>query len=151
MPAHRLVRREQVHLTVQFIGDTPSRDMDAVVESVRRSASGLGAFELTPRSIVALPEQGPSRLIAAATDAPPALLELHRRLAHRLARNARERPGDRFMPHLTLARFDSPVNQPLGPRELEMKPFRVSEVALMRSVLRSEGAEHVVVERVRLE
>ena len=85
LPAHRLTPEAQVHMTVQFIGDTPARELDATVESVMRAASGLTAFDLTPMELIALPERGPARLIAAQTDSPPQLMELQRRLASRLA------------------------------------------------------------------
>src|SRR5688572_27304408 len=105
LPAHRPTLCEQVHLTLQFIGDTPARELDATIESVERGAAGLSAFELSAERLIQLPERGPARLVAAQTDAPPTLVELHRRLAMRLARNVRDRNEERFRPHLTLCRF----------------------------------------------
>jgi RNA 2',3'-cyclic 3'-phosphodiesterase len=107
-PETRLTPAEQVHMTLQFIGDTPASEMEATMESVRRAAAVLPAFTLNLRRLMRLPERGPARLIAAETDAPPALLELQRRLASRLARNVRARAGDRFTPHMTLCRFAAP-------------------------------------------
>ena len=150
MPVHAPTRAEQVHLTLQFIGDTPSRDMPEVEESVRRSASGIGALTLRPTRLIVLPERGPARLIAAATDSPPAMLELQRRLAHRLAKNARERPGERFTPHLTLARFTTPVAW-RAEADLPGPSFVAREIVLVRSTLRAGGAEHREVMRVALE
>lgn len=146
--AGRMTPIEQVHMTVQFIGDTPAREMESVIESVARSAAGLERFVLTPRRLMSLPERGAARLIAAEMDAPAALLEMHRRLAHRLARNVRERAGDRFLAHMTLlrykaggARVDAALNAP---------GFEVREVSLMRSVLGPAGARHEVVREVLL-
>lgn len=151
----RFVPPEQVHLTLQFIGDTPERDLPHTLESVERSCGGIDAFALTPLRLVTFPlvegdrrTREPPRLIAAITDAPPGLLELQRRLAHRLARNARERAGDRFTPHLTLARFaqgsrSERIDAPLsGPAALA---FPVRRIRLMRSALHPTGATHVEV------
>lgn len=150
LPAHRPAPPEQVHLTLQFIGDTPGRDVERVVESVGRAVSGLPGFSLGPRRLISLPERGRPRLIAAETDAPGTLLELRHRLATRLARNARERAGDRFRPHLTLCRFstgDAPrIDQPVS-----VGVFEVGAVLLMRSVLLPGGAVHREVVRVPLE
>ncbi len=140
----------QVHLTLQFIGTARERNLTEITESIERSASGIGCFDLTPTAIATFPPQAKTashvRLVAVVCDSPPPLLELHRRLAKRLARNARERPGDRFTPHLTLARCKppSPTHPPLKPFSipLEPHPFRVSEVRLMNSILRPTGAEH---------
>lgn len=146
----------QVHLTLQFIGPASERELPDIQESIERSASGIGAFDLTPTAIATFPPQARNasqvRLIAVICNAPPPLLELHRRLAKRLARNTRERPGDRFTPHLTLARCKPPhPPQPQRPPHpqpepfsvpLELRPIHVSELRLMNSILRPEGAEH---------
>ena len=142
LPPHRLTPREQVHLTLQFIGDTPTSELDATIESVRRAAAGLPSFELAPAQLITLPQRGPARLIAVETDAPAGIMELHRRLATRLAGNVRERDRERFRPHLTICRFRSPVRGVSVDRTLSAAPFRVERITLMRSTLSAEGATH---------
>lgn len=141
LPPHRPTNPDQLHLTAQFIGDTNERDLEEVRESVARSCSGLPAFNLTPRRIISLPERGPTRLLAAETDSPAPLLELHRRLAKRLAKSAQARDDGRFRPHLTLARFGAVPHLGVD-HPLEMGAFPVIRVALVRSVLHTSGAEH---------
>lgn len=152
-PKFRLTPDRQVHLTLQFIGDRSSHELDEVTESVERSAAGLEAFELEPLKLITLPERGHARLVACETTAPGVLMEIHRRLAHRLARNPRERCGDRFYPHLTLARFGTPAklrfDEPIGDGA-GIGSFRVDAVSLMRSILKPSGAEHVEVSRFSL-
>lgn len=145
LPIHRRTPALQLHMTAHFIGDVPASAIDGVIESAERSASGLAPFDLTPLRLVTLPERGPARLVALVTDAPPALLELHRRLVHRLAAKPRQQPHDGFLPHVTLCRFGSPaaglrVNEPVT-----AAPWRIDRVRLMRSILRAEGAEHLMV------
>jgi len=142
LPAHRRVPAAQVHLTLQFIGDTPADHVDDVVETVTRAARGLGDFELTPQRLITLPPRGTARLVAAETDSPPGLLELHRRLVTRLARAPRGRPGDRFRPHLTLCRFATPSRVTALDAPLAGLGFPVDHVALMRSALLPQGARH---------
>lgn len=146
LPEHRETPAGQVHLTLQFIGETPSRDLGRVSESVARSVSGLGAFELRPSRVVTLPERGAARVVALELEASAGVYELHRRLSHRLARKPRKNASDRFVPHLTLCRFRRPV---AGMRVEDVVGFgalEIGEVRLMRSVLHPEGAEHRVVE-----
>jgi RNA 2',3'-cyclic 3'-phosphodiesterase len=151
LPAHRLTPPEQAHITLQFIGDTPAKEIDATIESMERAASGLGAFSLTPRGLIALPERGPARLIALEADAPPALLELKRRLVQRLA--AKVKPEKRaYRPHLTLCRFRSPARFDLpAEASVEPVPFAVSRILLMRSTLSPNGAQHHEVAACALE
>lgn len=139
---HRPTPPEQVHMTLQFIGDTPEAELDRTVESIERSASGIGRFDLKPLRFMTLPPRGRPRLVALETDAPAPLLELHRRLVHRFARSPRARPADRFVPHLTLCRFTHDAR----PRDVDVAVddplFRVDRILLVRSVLRPQGAEH---------
>lgn len=150
LPRNRVTPADQVHLTLQFVGDVPAKELDEIRESVTRAAAGLHSFMLMPRRFVSLPEHAHPRLIAAETDSPSTLLELQHRLAHRLARNVRDRAGDRFRPHLTLCRFapgprPEPVDHPIT-----LPPFEVEHLRLMRSVLRPDGADHREVERIVL-
>lgn len=146
----RFTPAEQVHLTLAFIGDTRVRDLERVRESVARSASGVGALTLRPSRLLTLPEGGRGRLIAAETDAPAGLMEVQRRLAHRLARRPRKEAGDRFRPHMTLFRAARGVECPRVDEPLDVAPFEVGSVVLMRSVLRAGGAAHAEVARFPL-
>jgi len=150
LPPHRLVPPEQVHLTLQFIGDAPPSSLAAIIETVRRAAGGVGGFLMTPQRLITLPQRRPPRLVAVETDRHAALLELQRRLAARLSRSARRRPGDRFRPHLTLCRFDAPTVTPALDAPLDVAPFAVEAIALVQSTLRSDGAQHKTVEVVAL-
>jgi len=166
LPDHRLTPEDQVHVTLQFIGDVPAREMEWVCESVRRAAAGIGAITLRPGGLIALPERGPARLMALETDGPPALIELHQRLVVRLAREPRgkDEKGRAYRPHMTLARFRSPVDRRRlrpsvahamergGPAERikGAEAFDVKRIALMRSTLSPAGTAHHVVEWVGL-
>ncbi len=144
LPPHRLVPIEQVHLTLQFIGDVDARDLRSVEESVERSMAGLEAFDVQAVRLISLPRGGRSRLVAAEMTAPAPLMEMQRRLAMRLARSPRAKSGDRFLPHITLLRFKSEaecgVDQPV-----DGEAFAVASVQLMRSNLKATGAVHELV------
>jgi 2'-5' RNA ligase len=143
---HRVTPVEQVHLTVQFVGPTPVRDLDEVKESVARSVSGIATFELRVVRLMSVPPRGRVRLVAAELDQPWGLMEIQRRLATRLARHVRERAGDRFLPHMTLCRFDREgASRDVDVAVEEELPFGVREVRLMKSVLKPQGAEHGLV------
>ena len=149
LPKHRVPPLEQVHMTLQFIGDRHERELDDVIESVERSAAGLGAFELTPRMLVSLPERGAGRLVAVQTDEPAALMEIQRRLAHRLA-DPKRRGRERFLPHMTVCRFAAETRMERINQPVNMEAFAVGEIKLMKSVLRPSGAAHALVHTVRV-
>lgn len=151
LPPLRVTPAEQVHLTLQFIGEREPGEVPDVLESVRRSAAGLAGFTLETIRLMTLPHRGAARLVAAEFSSPPALLEIQRRLAHRLARNPRERGGERFTPHMTLLRFGSAAPGVGVDTPLALAPFEVREVLLMKSWLRPDRAVHGEVARVALD
>lgn len=144
LPQHRATPANQIHLTLQFIGETRRDRIDHTIASVERACKGLHAFNLTPRSLVTLPNRPnePARLLAVETDKPPTLLELKQRLALRLARKVRDEPARRFRPHLTLCRFTPPAE--VDPPEVTTLggTFAVNCIAVMRSRLLPTGAVH---------
>ena len=149
LPEHRASPPDQVHLTIHFVGPTPVRDLDRVCKSVERAAAGIASFDLCAERLITLPRRGRVRLLAANLDQPPGLMEIQRRLATRLARHARARPGDRYLPHMTLCRFTARARDIDLP--IENQPaFHVSDIRLMKSVLNPQGAEHSLVKSVAL-
>jgi len=152
LPRHKPVAPSQVHMTLLFLGDVARSRIAEVTESVDRSAAGIGPIELGAVRLASLPERGHARLVALETDAPSGLLELQRRLAHRLARNPRQRGAERFLPHLTLARFGGAGLRDLRISEpARLEPFRIDSVRVMSSVLGSSGAVHSEIHRVALQ
>lgn len=153
LPPHRPTPPEQVHLTLHFIGETPDRDVRTVTESVNRAAAGLGCITLTPLRLVTLPAppaRAEPRLVAAVTDAPGTIVELHRRLVSRLSRRPRGSGGERFVPHLTLCRFVPGGRPPRIDEPLKVSAFEIAEIRLLNSILRPTGAEHTVLARFAL-
>ena len=131
-----------MHLTLFFLGDRGSSELPEVEASVRAATGGIGAFALRPLRLGVLPERGAKRSVVAFTDRPPALLELHERLAQRFARRWRPHARERFVPHLTLARFPGAGAECGLERPLAAEPFRADRVELVASVLHPTGAVH---------
>ena len=142
LPSYRQTRPEQVHVTLQFIGELPERELDATRQCVQRSTDGIERAELAPLRLIGLPRRGRTRLIAAETDAPPSLVELQRRLAADLEPTPGNRRRSHFLSHLTLCRFRTPAKMPRVDVPLSLPSFALREVKLMQSVLRPQGAEH---------
>jgi 2'-5' RNA ligase len=156
LPPHRSIPAEQLHLTLVFIGDTRAKEVRDIKESVDRSCSGLQPFTLTAERLITIPtpdDGGPPRLIAAATDAPPTLLEIQRRLAQRLTRPKKNGRRSRFLPHLTVVRYrhgetSDAINEPLA---VPQPTWRVESCTLYASHLKLDGAVYEVVHTARLD
>jgi 2'-5' RNA ligase len=149
LPAHRLVAEDHLHLTLVFLGDRHKNELTEIHESVERAVSGQRAFELCTQRLMTLPRRQTPRLLAAVTDEPPTLLEIHRRLVSRLIRPVlREKKTTPFLPHVTLLRYEpgtSPPDVELPLDEAEQVRITVGEVHLVESIATMRGAEYRIV------
>lgn len=101
----RWTRPEQMHLTLAFMPSAGERNVDEYVDRLAESLDDLSAGELVLAGSVVFPNVTEGRVLATGVSGDAELLE---RLAVR-ARNAAvscgiEVDGQRFWPHLTVAR-----------------------------------------------
>ncbi|MGH3008794.1 MAG: RNA 2',3'-cyclic phosphodiesterase [Gaiellaceae bacterium] len=145
LPGVRTLRREQLHVTLAFLGHQPAEELDDIVGALRDAAIGAGEIRLTParyretRSVGMLVLEDEDDCAAALAG------DLH----GRLERLGVYRPEQRaWLPHLTVARWrERPRLQPeLPPR----RTFVPSDAAAYLSRPRPGGAEYRVLEPVAL-
>ena len=144
----RIVPREQLHLTLAFLGYRPAADLPAVVEALRAAAGGVeGELRLTPvrycetRSVAMLvcdDEGGRAGALAA---------DLHERLEGAGVYRGEGRP---WLPHLTVGRFRERPG--LDPDLANMGTYVLipSDASAYLSRLRPSGAEYEVLEAIAL-
>ncbi|HHX91026.1 MAG TPA: RNA 2',3'-cyclic phosphodiesterase [Paracoccus sp.] len=155
LPIARPTPPGNFHLTLLFLGEQPEDRLEEVHLALSRinaaplelQIEGLGVFGGDkPRSVHATLRPN------------PALLHLQARIARAVDMLGIRREARRFTPHVTLGRF--------GPDEgsapalaraigeigaLRVAPFSADHFALMRSLLRPDGAVHDVLERYPLD
>jgi 2'-5' RNA ligase len=136
----------QVHVTLQFIGERSVRELDETIESVERACAGQGAMEALVSRVRTWPVGDQPSMVVALVDAAPGLLELHRRLAVRLAtakgKTQARSKGEGYEPHLTLARFAKGKEPEVGEVEIQPIRFRIDRVRLVSSEVKPSGVEH---------
>lgn len=110
---YRWATREQLHLTLAFLAEVEERRLDDLVERLARAAARRTAFETAVAGGGAFPNAGRARVLWAGLDLDePARTELDRlatgcRAAANRAGIALD--GQRFRPHVTLARLGRPT------------------------------------------
>lgn len=142
VPGARWVDRENLHLTLRFVGevdDHRARDLDAELSRIRTPAFDMALagvdFFGTERKPVSL---------WAGVDAPPALTRLRDKVDRAAVAAGFQPDGRKFKPHVTLARLKQAPRERLG-RWLgdhglfRTEPFRVDGFSLYRSDLTDNG------------
>jgi len=141
----RLVLRENLHVTIAFLGSRPAGEVEPIAGVLREAVRSAAAPVLTPvgyretRSVgmLVFDDEG-ARATAIAED-------IHGRL-ERLG--VYEPEHRQWLPHLTVVRFrERPRLQPSIP---ELGAVTLSDAAVYISRLRRTGAQYEVVESVPL-
>ena len=141
----RTVVREHLHITVAFLGHRPVDELDAILEAMRGAAAGARPIRLVPERYRETRSVG----MLVLTDVDGTATRLARDLFSRLERlRVYEREKRLWLPHVTVIRFrERPRLRPPLP---ELGEFSPSDAAVYHSVLRSAGAQYVVVESFAL-
>lgn len=131
---------EHWHLTLAFFADVPDRSLDALIEGLDRAAAKRSATVASIAGAGAFPHVGRAKVLWAGVevDDPGGLRQLAR--ASRAAGSTVGAPpaGERFQPHLTLARINPPIEATKWVRLLDAyrgPEWTINEIALVESHL----------------
>jgi RNA 2',3'-cyclic 3'-phosphodiesterase len=141
----RPVRREQMHVTLAFLGHRPVSDLDAVSQALGEACAGRELPVLSPRRYRETRSVGMIVLDDEEERATRIAERLHKRLERA---KVYEREKRKWLPHLTVARFKTPPKLRLQPPNLG--EFSPSEAAVYHSLLRPGGAQYEVLQTVAL-
>jgi RNA 2',3'-cyclic 3'-phosphodiesterase len=147
----RFVKPQQLHLTLQFLGNLAGEEVDRAMEAVERSCSRHEPFELRPGGLGTFPARGNPRVLWLGLEGDvERLRELQLTVAEELRGLGNAREEKDYSPHITLARLQS-----LGQSEVEavrkvvttnrtdqFKSWRVESVVLVESMLARGGANY---------
>ena len=167
LPA-RWTSKENLHLTLAFLGNTSDQELAEVCSSMERIGEKYDPFSLVFTKIVYGPfdyAQGKPnakipRMIWAVGEDSPELSALQHDIASTLASSEDPstslRASQPFSPHLTLARLRTFELQKMDLEELPgineeiSLPFHVASIEIMESKLKRSGAEYTVLQAIPL-
>ena len=162
VPAGRVrwVRPEGIHLTLKFLGDTPTHRLPDIEAALRAVARHAPAFDLGVAGTGCFPNPSRPRVIWVGLGEPSGRLE-RLQLAIEEAMDVAGFPqeGRRFRPHLTLGRVNrraTPAEAAaIGEAVTSTAPTNLGNmfgdrIALIRSVLKPTGAEYTTLSQFPL-
>ena len=144
-PDVRLLAREQLHVTLAFLGHRPVEELEPIARALREAVDGVEAPLLSIRRYRETRSVGMLALDDESGRAGALAVDLHRRLE---ALGVYERERRAWLPHVTVIRFRKPPR--LHPQLPELEPFAPSDAAVYLSRLRPSGAEYDVLESAAL-
>ena len=156
----RWVRPETVHLTLRFLGETPSARLDPLLRSTEASARSWSPFDLHMHGMGCFPDLRRPRIVwIGASDSIGSLLSIAQEL-ERIVRMEGFAPEQRsFSPHLTVARVKDRLSAEGAQRfgsflrdscKVDFGSMRVESVDLMRSDLKPTGPVYSLIAALAL-
>ena len=151
--------RAQFHLTLKFLGNVESRDVEALIQALRLACEGFGNLPLRAGGIGVFPELRRPRVIwAGVHDARERLPQLQRTVESAVAGFTAEEPERAFKGHVTLGRCKT-IRRPEVERlatlvtALKKKPlgeWTAESVELVRSEPGAGGSHYTTLAAVPL-
>ena len=149
LPGAKWVPREQIHLTLRFIGEVDGGQL----ADIRETLAGVGGepFAMQLKGMGFFPPRGTPRVLWVGVEENEALLGLRNRVEAAVVRAGLQPESRRFSAHVTLARLHNTPPARLsrflaGNGLYESPPFEVKEFCLYESELTPKGAIHHLLE-----
>jgi RNA 2',3'-cyclic 3'-phosphodiesterase len=161
MPEHgvRWTPREQLHLTLRFLGDVEKERVEALGEALRAACRAFGALHLRAERVGFFPNLHRPRVAWAGVHDREERLPVLQQTVDAATREFTAEPKEeRFTGHVTLARIKAirrPEAEALGKAAAALAEsffgqWTIGHIELMRSVLSPHGATHSMLEAVAL-
>lgn len=141
----RVVPRDNLHVTIAFLGSRPSEELESIAGVLREAVVDVPAPLLTPARYRETRSVGMLVLADEDERATRIAQAAHAGLERLGVYEPERRP---WLPHLTVVRFRKPPR--LRPAIPDLGQVRLSDAAVYISRLRQTGAQYEVVESVPL-
>jgi 2'-5' RNA ligase len=151
-PRARWVPRENMHVTLKFLGRTWPRLTDWVHERIGEAASGAEPFQTRLLEVGSFPSAKRGRAIWAGFDDEEGRMTEIAGAIDSALEDEFEPETRPFHPHLTVARSDPPLKLPAAytSTPLESEPWLVDHVTLFRSHLGRPAPRYEPLDRFAL-
>ena len=148
------VRPTNIHLTLKFIGKTPSQDEPRIIEAVSKVVDNHHSFTMDfNRTGIFGARYAPRVLWLGMQQTPDELLKLEEDVLTAFDGIGYQRDRQNFVPHLTLGRIKDLCEKQYFQKvvqAIEQKTYihqEVNEIILFQSILRPDGAVYKIVKK----
>ncbi|HKI90055.1 MAG TPA: RNA 2',3'-cyclic phosphodiesterase [Draconibacterium sp.] len=154
--AIKWVEKENLHLTLKFLGDTTVEQLEEIKEILKKTRKHFQPFHFQLKGLGYFKSNGQPRVLFAGIEDFESLKQLVSDLDESFAKVGFEKEKREFKPHLTLARikflknrkqFYSLVEKFDGN---EIQSVNISEIVYYQSILKPGGPVYIPLQRFNL-
>jgi 2'-5' RNA ligase len=150
------VEQENVHLTLKFLGETPTTQVEDIVNALAEARLGIMPFDLVMEGMGIFGSSYQPRVIWFGIKEDKQMSNLVENIFNELELVGFERDRQNFVPHLTVGRIKEIGDKKHFQEKLDnIKPGhiqtdRVEEFYLFESILQPEGPVYEIIETISL-
>lgn len=134
-PAVRPVELDNLHVTLQFLGDAEPGDIRAIDNAMKETCAGVAKFDVELVGVGAFPNADRPSVVWIGIEPPEPLAELAEELGEHLSPLGFPPEARKFTPHLTVARVKSRPDDALFDLLDKQARTPFGRVTLTRAVL----------------
>ncbi len=156
IPGIRWAAQTNCHLTLKFLGDIDSAQVEPIGEALQRALSPFPRFTINAKGLGVFPDADRPRVLWIGVEGKP-LASLAEKIESALAPLGFEREKRNFTPHLTIGRWRQFKRSGMNLTDVLEKhrnddfgPTAVDETVLFQSILNPGGAVYRRLKAVRL-
>ena len=145
----RWVSAKNIHITLKFLGDVSSENVDMLTQVLRAETDSCPPFDITVGKLGSFPNSKRARVLFIRVQAPAELKALHRGIESATVRLGYESDSRPFSPHLTIGRVrdhisasdQQRIHKTLDDAKIDaLGTARVDSVHLYKSDLKPGGS-----------
>lgn len=143
----RMVERENLHITLNFLGDTGEDKLETIKKIIDESVAEAEPFFITSNMIATFGSDKFARVIWANVDKNgEKVIDIFGALEQRLLAVGFKREDRAYVPHITIGRSKEGIDikKPLKDMKFEYKS-KVDRVTLYKSTLTQAGAKYEII------
>jgi len=148
---------EGIHLTLKFLGEISESKVPDIMSGLLHAVGGIGPFRLEVRGIGTFPNPQNARVVWVGLSGDvEKLAHLRSTVENALNSIGFKRDDRAFTPHLTLGRIknirsrDRWLKTLAEAKDFHLPGFDVASVSLIKSELKTTGAEYTEIGRIEL-
>jgi 2'-5' RNA ligase len=134
--------REKFHLTLKFLGEVDESKLSDVEKTLRLGVKGVSPFEMAITGFGGFPSLRRPRVLFVDLSDNNELLKFQLELEEGLEHIGFARENRKFTSHITVGRTKGHSSVRESFPSPDPLSFKISEIAIMRSILHKKGAEH---------